>query len=439
MRLNKMSRLHKHSIALFTIFVITFSFFSFQFSIVSASTPDSWTTKLSIPTARTDAGVAVVNGLIYVIGGYKSGSLYVATNEVYNPVTDSWSTKNPMPTPRSGCGVAVFQNKIFVIGGRIGSTTDGFSSANEVYDPTTDTWTTKTSMPTERGYLSANEINGKIYAMGGMSWLTSPNGWKYHDTNEVYNPVSDSWTTAAPMPNQAYGFASAVVDHKIYAISGLRAISYTNSLIPKTCQIYDPASNSWSLGKDIPTGVVFPSAAVTSGSIYPKAIYVIAGGYYASNPGPDNYVQVYDPIGNTWVSGTPIPTARVGLVATAVNDIIYAIGGQDRTTASYLTKNEQYTPLSSIAPTPTPTVAPTPTPTVAPTPTPTVAPTPTPTVAPTPTPTVAPTPTPTVAPTPTPTVPEFPPFIIVCLIATFSACVLILKKKLGKFGLRPYS
>jgi hypothetical protein len=45
-----------------------------------------------------DAG-AVLNGLLYVIGG-GTGTDFLAALDVYNPRTDTWRTLNDMPTTR---------------------------------------------------------------------------------------------------------------------------------------------------------------------------------------------------------------------------------------------------------------------------------------------------------------------------------------------------
>jgi hypothetical protein len=70
---------------------------------VSAASPNSWTSKAPMQVARSDLGVAVMNGKIYAIGGntesgympnsegndYKALGWIVATNEEYDPATDA--------------------------------------------------------------------------------------------------------------------------------------------------------------------------------------------------------------------------------------------------------------------------------------------------------------------------------------------------------------
>lgn len=50
-------------------------------------------------TARSRVGVAVVNGLLYAIGGY-DGQSRLSTVEVYNPETDTWSKVASMNSQR---------------------------------------------------------------------------------------------------------------------------------------------------------------------------------------------------------------------------------------------------------------------------------------------------------------------------------------------------
>jgi len=307
------------------------------------ATEDSWVTREPIPTIRRDLGVAVVNGKIYAIGG-RNDNGYLSTNEEYDPVTNTWTTKTPMPTPRSDFGIAVFQNKIYCIGGIIDFNWDKYGEGilcafNEVYDPLTDTWETKTSMSTKRQRPKANVVNGKIYLIGGFQYqdLPPPYTTIELDLNEVYDPETDSWTTKTPIPNTPYGPASATINNKIYVISGFQS---------DLNQISDPESDTWSQGATIPTAVALAGAGATSGEMAPKRIYVI-GGYPSYDEVPLN--QVYDPKTDTWTSGRQMPTARHSLGLAVMNDTLYAIGGgSTNLNVRHYDENEQYTPVGYV-------------------------------------------------------------------------------------------
>lgn len=46
----------------------------------------------NMPTLRNSATSAMLDGKIYVIGGYNSS--YLNKVEEYNPITNTWQTKN---------------------------------------------------------------------------------------------------------------------------------------------------------------------------------------------------------------------------------------------------------------------------------------------------------------------------------------------------------
>ena len=50
-----------------------------------------------MPTARSNLGVAVVDGKIYAIGGYNGNNL--GTNEMYDPENNTWTTKTVLWFP----------------------------------------------------------------------------------------------------------------------------------------------------------------------------------------------------------------------------------------------------------------------------------------------------------------------------------------------------
>lgn len=79
---------------------------------------DTWTTKASMPTARSYLSASVVDGKIYVIGVLSNQSLALPTVEMYDPVTDTREQKANMLTARMNLSISVVDGKINAIGGR---------------------------------------------------------------------------------------------------------------------------------------------------------------------------------------------------------------------------------------------------------------------------------------------------------------------------------
>jgi N-acetylneuraminic acid mutarotase len=149
---------------------------------------DTYTAKANVPTPRTWGTCALVNGLIYVIGGYSYGSPSGATNvnEVYDPTTDTWTTRSSMPIRKYGATREnpVIGGKIYVTHGRDGS----FFINNYVYDPSTNSWSKKSSGVNPRDGVGCGVINDKLYVVGGRDIYTCAVGRNYV---EEYNPAND--------------------------------------------------------------------------------------------------------------------------------------------------------------------------------------------------------------------------------------------------------
>lgn len=68
---------------------------------------DRWTMVKPMHYKRLAMGVAVVNRLLYAIGGY-DGSERHKSAECYHPENDEWTMVAPMHTQRSGAGRCEF-------------------------------------------------------------------------------------------------------------------------------------------------------------------------------------------------------------------------------------------------------------------------------------------------------------------------------------------
>jgi N-acetylneuraminic acid mutarotase len=197
----------------------------------------NWSALPNMPTARGALAAVAVGKKIYVIGGgtiprgkQLPGGLtpggdveLLGTTEVLDTDTNTWSSLAPMPTPRNHHSVAYVDGKIYAIGGRVGSCFSGGWSSNiwmnEVYDIATNSWATRAPMPTARSGTGIAAVGGKIHVLGGEGWIDDFGG--VFRAHEVYDPETNSWSRAARMITPRHGFAAALVDKTIYAVSGV--------------------------------------------------------------------------------------------------------------------------------------------------------------------------------------------------------------------------
>lgn len=100
-------------------------------------------------------------------------------------------------------------------------------------------------MLTARGALNAIFLNGTLYAIGGQGESEILN------TNEAYDPLTDSWTSKAPMPTERHHAASTTVDGKIYVIGG--RIAGTSPLVNVNVnEVYDSQADRWTAPRTHP-------------------------------------------------------------------------------------------------------------------------------------------------------------------------------------------
>jgi N-acetylneuraminic acid mutarotase len=224
-------------------------------------------------SARVGLAAATgADGLIYIAGGHLTG--YLKTFQVFNPKTGVWATLPSMPTARCCLGLATGgDGRIYAIGGFNNDPSGAFQAvgAVEAYDPATQTWATVASMPTARGGLAVASANGRIYAIGGRTWFsnTCPCGEPVA-TVDVYDPGTDTWVAAAPMPTAREGLAAVTAKGLIYAIGGYGAPTFQAGMA--TVEVYNPASETWATGPSL-SQPRYNAAAAAIGD----AIYVIGG------------------------------------------------------------------------------------------------------------------------------------------------------------------
>uniref|UniRef100_M4A7V5 Kelch-like family member 18 n=3 Tax=Xiphophorus TaxID=8082 RepID=M4A7V5_XIPMA len=241
-------------------------------------------------TARSRVGVAVVNGLLYAIGGY-DGQSRLSTVEVYNPETDGWTQVSSMNSQRSAMGTVVIDGHIYVCGGY-----DGKSSLNSVecYSPETDRWSVVTEMSVSRSATGVTVFDGRIFVSGGHD------GLQIFNTVEYYNHHTDRWHPAPAMLNKRCRHGAAALGNHMYVAGG-----YDGSGFLSGVEVLAGVSGQWSLLVAMNTRRSRVSLVSTAGRLY------AVGGY----DGQSNLssVEMLNPDTNRWVFMAPMASHEGGV------------------------------------------------------------------------------------------------------------------------------
>ena len=184
-----------------------------------------WVKKRNMPTLRESFTTAVVDGKIYLIGGRvhdKRLDEQVVTGlvEVYDPLTNRWEKRADMPTARGMTDAVVVDGKIYVLGGYTWRMAPGLAEryvrSIEEYNPKIDKWRKLRDMPMLRGWFATVAVDNEIYTLGGMNL---ENGLAYISDVDVYNPTVNRWQKIESMTHLK-GTTAVVVKGTIYALGG---------------------------------------------------------------------------------------------------------------------------------------------------------------------------------------------------------------------------
>lgn len=168
-------------------------------------------------------------------------------------------------------------------------------------------------------------LDGRIYVAGG---LLSPNtGYSAHF--EAYDPQQDRWTRLATLPQARHHIALAADGGVIYGVGGFSG-GFPRWQAQADVFVYDPAGDRWRTGVPLPAPRAEGVVAAVSGKIH-----VIGGRVRASaqashfNDHDDTTLhEMFDPATGRWSRAAAAPTARNSAASAVIDGKIYVVGGR---------------------------------------------------------------------------------------------------------------
>lgn len=134
---------------------------------------DSWEMLEPAPHPRRYAGMASVNGSIYLIGGLGGNDDDTHVCQVFVEADSSWGVIAPHPDPLTYTNSTVISDgaRIWTVGHGGGFGNFPASAHVHYYDPTNDSWTAETDLPVERGFalVAFQSSTSRIIQVGGST------------------------------------------------------------------------------------------------------------------------------------------------------------------------------------------------------------------------------------------------------------------------------
>lgn len=164
-----------------------------------------WAELPELTTPRSDCAAAVVDGLVYVVGGRSRSGRHLSTVERLAPGGGGWEAAPRLPSERVSCAAASLGGCVYVFGGW--GRARPVDSADRL-DPAVGVWERLPPMPTPRavGSGAATACCGKLYVFGGRACGAQAIG-----AVERFDPrgggAAGFWEVLPPMPQARTGIA----------------------------------------------------------------------------------------------------------------------------------------------------------------------------------------------------------------------------------------
>ncbi|MFJ5221154.1 carboxypeptidase regulatory-like domain-containing protein [Streptomyces sp. NPDC088354] len=216
----------------------------------------TWKQLASPVTLRYVPAYGFIRGKLYVTGGRDRSGVGIRSGEVYDPASNTWSQIAEAPLGFGSSGSGVVGDKLYVIGGCTISTGCGTNDV-QIYNPVTDSWTSGKPYPERVSYPSCGTVEGTLICAGGGRTL--PDGSEV-DTASTYqlNAATGVWKRVADAPGDFWGGAGTSADGRLLVAGGVQ--DSTNTVLGRS-YAYDPADDSWSALPGLPQPLALAQAA----------------------------------------------------------------------------------------------------------------------------------------------------------------------------------
>ncbi|MED6335278.1 MAG: kelch repeat-containing protein [Planctomycetota bacterium] len=195
--------------------------------------------------------------------------------------------------------------RVALIGGSVEDSigNDLFRDQIQTFDPQTETFTiAQAIMGAERAAHTSTKLpDGRVLIAGGAN-----GGGGVEKLTEIWDPTSDSIQQVSDLTEErTYHTATLLNDGRVLVVGGVGLYDFSDIVAGlnsarKSLEIYDPSTDIWSAGPDLPKGRVGHQA-----SILPDGRVLITGGLEVGSvfgiPTPElsSDCRIYDPTSNT--------------------------------------------------------------------------------------------------------------------------------------------
>jgi N-acetylneuraminic acid mutarotase len=312
-------RKRRHAPALLVIIVLLAC-------LPAAANADSWTTVQPLTTGRSQHTATLLpNGQVLVAGG-NAGAMYpvmTASSERYDPASGTWLTTPSFSDERYEQGASLLPDgRVLMTGGYYGTylKDPAVLASVRVYDPATNSWSGAADMPRPHGLHAQLTLpDGRVFVFGGYASVADAQNDAADDHVDLYDPATNAWTIGTTAPYYMANGTATLLSNGSVLIAGGSSSNTNRNVAMK----YNPATNKWTT-----SGGSFTDARkYHTATLLQNGKVLIAGGF-GDGGTPLRTASLYDPATNTWSEVVPMATARASATATLLpNGKVLVAGG----------------------------------------------------------------------------------------------------------------
>lgn len=266
---------------------------------------------------------ALPDGSVLVAGGDEpgpGGTLNVqATVEIFDPQTQTFGFAGTMTQPRSThTATELADGRILMIGGYQVFAGGVASATAEIYDPQTQLFHAVAPPSAGRTQHTATLLaDGRVFVAGGTTKFDLGDIFTSFgltlDTTEIYDPITNTWTPGPDLPRPRIAHqASLLASGKVLITSGIEIGDFFGLPIPgitDKCQLYDPVTNTITDAANLPAGRAYHGQLAL-----PNGGALVVGGATADftqlTATTQTNVYTYDDAANAWTATGNLQVAR---------------------------------------------------------------------------------------------------------------------------------
>lgn len=199
------------------------------------------------------------SGKVLVVGGYDNYGVRSSAVDLYDPINNSWSVAATISASRVYHSATLLNNgRVFVIGGQMVQSGSPVATKSAIlYDPGINSWSSGPNLNTARSNHKATLLSdGRVLVTGGYD--SSGNTLS---SAEIWSPSTNTWTTVSPMFYRRRSHTATLLsDGRVFVAGGTGGILGASNVAQTSSEVYDPATDKWTLLPAMLTARTFHTA-----------------------------------------------------------------------------------------------------------------------------------------------------------------------------------